>query len=266
MATPATSSTSSDPPPHDERPSTAEASCLECKAEFHYRIHWMTMDGRSYRMPPLAPELCPNCRGKAEFAETRAQLEERRRQIGRLLPKEFADANLLDLDGPLVQRPELRDFLRRWKGRTWLYIYGGVGTGKSYTMAATVRWALEAATFRDAAWVNVPDFLGDLYDSIGQQGQRRQYDLGHLKTVHLLAIDELGVGNTSQFVKGRVYELLHARWERQLPTIITSEFNLDAVGGQLGQRIASRIVQRSQQIHLEGDDLRKQLGDAEVSR
>ena len=67
----------------------------------------------------------------------------------------------------------------------------------------------------------------------------------------LLVMDDIGAGQTTEWNVGIVYQIINARYNNELPTIITSNYDLDNLGRRLSssgdtysaQRIVSRLSQ-----------------------
>lgn len=134
------------------------------------------------------------------------------------------------------------------KGKTWLLMAGAKGCGK--TVAAT--WAVDHAlnSGKTAA-----------FRAVSAVGALSQYDAGaaemeRLREVHLLVLDELGVEFASDYAKSRFFELLDARHEGCLPTILTSNLGLTEASRRLGDRIADRINGDGSSFEFGGASLR----------
>ena len=74
--------------------------------------------------------------------------------------------------------------------------------------------------------------------------------------VPVLFIDDLGTEKDSDRVRQQYGKIIDERVGNELPTVYTSNLDLDHIGKTLGDRIASRL-QVSYQIKFPDRDLRK---------
>lgn len=72
----------------------------------------------------------------------------------------------------------------------------------------------------------------------------------------LLVLDDLGTQKVTDFVEERLFAIIDGRHQRRLPTIITTNLDLEKLNDQFGRRVVSRIVEVSRFVTLTGDDLR----------
>ena len=169
----------------------------------------------------------------------------------------------LQYDEPTREKIEK---LSRWmtdnETKSSLILYGGVGTGKStliYALADTI----EATKSILKAKVNPGDCVGDMarleafpslcaisaqeLANVAMASQQNGNDIfGRYKTkVQLLAIDDLGCEPTVVKNFGTevtpVMDVIYARYNLNLPTIITTNLDFQAIKKIYGERIADRI-------------------------
>ena len=149
-----------------------------------------------------------------------------------------------------------------------LVLAGGVGAGKTHLAAAIVQAAL--AKGRDALFISAIGYLERLKSTF----EKKQTDLyvemvEHVKTVSCLAIDDLGAERPSVWTIARLYDVINARVERGIQTIVTTNYlhagamirRLEADPDGAG-RIASRLVSFGW-VTVEGEDYRRR-GDNTV--
>ena len=78
----------------------------------------------------------------------------------------------------------------------------------------------------------------------------------HCALAHLL--DDLGVEKPSERIIKQYYNIIDRRLNNLLPTIFTSNFSIEKIGNNLGDRIASRL-EMAIEIKFPKKDLRKEL-------
>lgn len=124
----------------------------------------------------------------------------------------------------------LRDIVRAWaeSPRGWLFVYGGVGNGKSHLCAAAYNEA--AARGHEAIFISMPDFLASLkalFDEANRREERDTYQarLRTYQKTQALILDDLGSERQTEWSDGVLFELLDYRYRNQLATLLSS--NLD---------------------------------------
>lgn len=120
----------------------------------------------------------------------------------------------------------------------WLALYGGVGNGKTHLLNAIANRTLSRG--QETKLVMMAELLSELRMAI--HDHKADAKLKELKQVRYLIIDELGVEYGSEWEKGKIEELLAARWANGRFTIIAS--NLDI------EEFPERIKSRFKDIHL----------------
>lgn len=189
-------------------------------------------------------------------------VERRRAQVRRLfaaarIPARFREATLATFDRTRQPRAwaVARAYVDRWEevrrdGR-WLYLWGGVGTGKSHLAYGILHELLERGVAGMA--VTVPDLMDELRPGRGDEAER----LRVLRDVDLLVLDDLGAERDTAWVTERLYMLLHGRWADSRPTVITSNLGLEELERVPGwDRIVDRIVDAARIVRMEGESYR----------
>jgi DNA replication protein DnaC len=74
--------------------------------------------------------------------------------------------------------------------------------------------------------------------------------------VRVLVLDDLGKEHTSDFNDASFDEVLRARYDKGLPTIITTNKNRDSWAGQYGKAMGSFVYEAFQSVSIIGEDLR----------
>lgn len=239
------------------------------------RVRKSAERGRVIEMPQLRPT-CPLglCDGSGvilhEDAEGRvvAELcehtvaERKRQEVERLfeaarIPSRFRGATFEAFDRS--RQPAAYEAARRYadewpavqsEGR-WLFLGGDVGTGKSHLAYAVLHALLRRGVAGLAA--TVPDLLDELRPGREDEADR----LRVLKTVPLLVLDDLGAERQTEWVTERLFIVVNARYADKLPTVITSNLQLQELERIPGwQRITDRILECAKVVHLRGESFR----------
>ena len=134
-----------------------------------------------------------------------------------------------------------------------LYIYGEAGTGKTY-FSVKIFQAL-----KDAKFIKAPRFLLSLKSNFEDRRSswKNEEMIDKLATAPILIIDDLGAEKPSDWVSETFYILIDERYSRMLPTIITSNFDLDELTQRFGDRISSRISEMCRIIKITTNDKRE---------
>src|SRR5213078_2422924 len=76
-----------------------------------------------------------------------------------------------------------------------------------------------------------------------------------IRAVPLLIVDDLGTENTTPWAREKLYQIFNHRYNHRLPTVITSNADLET----LDPRIASRICDQTlcRHIYMEAGDYRQ---------
>lgn len=161
--------------------------------------------------------------------------------------------------------------LQSWDGSTGAFLYGSVGTGKSWSASALMKrsWIRQYRITGYAPamiWMNVATVFADIRSSMQQKSSQRHDPLQPARSCWLLALDDLGSERPSAWTAEHLYVLLNERYERMLPTIVTSNYDLgqlvnrmtptDDEGSARGEQIVSRLAGMTIQVPFEGEDRR----------
>ena len=77
-----------------------------------------------------------------------------------------------------------------------------------------------------------------------------------IKTCRLLIIDDIGAERVTDWVRERMVSIINTRVSNNLTTIYTSNLSPEELRGELGDRIASRILGSSQVVEITSGDRR----------
>jgi len=118
-----------------------------------------------------------------------------------------------------------------------LYLYGGVGTGKSHLAAgAAIRLVERGYIVRVH---RASDIASRLRSAAGEDHGALESYKDRLKNVRVLVIDDFGAEHMTEFLAAEWYDLLDYRYRQYAATILTSNVAPDALSQP---RLASRFA------------------------
>ena len=144
------------------------------------------------------------------------------------------------------------------KPQGWLILKGGYGCGKTHLAAAIANRQL--ADGHPVLFVNTPDLLDHLRATFNPESTV-SYDerFDQVRNSSLLILDDLGTQSNSEWAGEKLYQILNFRYNAKLPTVITTNLDLEAIE----IRVRSRLVDLglSQIVHILAPDFRRAGGD-----
>jgi hypothetical protein len=230
-----------------------------------------TPDGRLLTDPTIEvraePCSCPI--GQALSAEVRTRRDElltrdRERRLDRLWSDLRMPAGLGDeitLDTHIDQ--EAMAIVRRWqRGETELpgLAFSGPSQGGKTTTAYLLAHE-QIQTGHGVVALTVPDLIERLTDTF-KHDERLRGDPDHppqashrqliesLQVIDFLLLDDLGVEKLSEYVERALYQILNARADAGLPTVITTNLKLEEIGHRYGDRISTRVIKACEWVPL----------------
>lgn len=182
---------------------------------------------------------CPN--NPVEHDEERRQ---RLRQLSNLhafADKRFdnfhvpTDGNEFALPGSLRETVEhCQAFAQSPNG--WVLLEGSYGSGKTHLAAAIGNTRLDHGDV--VLFLTAPDLLDHLRSTFGEQaGESYDALFERIRTTHLLILDDLGVENPSGWALEKLFQLLNHRYVEKLPTVITTNVELETLNPRLRSRL-----------------------------
>lgn len=157
-----------------------------------------------------------------------------------------------DLVGAAVEDRGKRDpIIERGKS---LLLAGDVGTGKTWNAyGAILAMAASGARF---SWQFLT--MADMFASLRPRGDvDTEGEFQRLARVGVLVLDDVGAAKVSMWTEEVLYRLINARYEWERPTLLTTNLG-DGLGGMLGDRVTSRLVQMCTQVAVDGPDRRRE--------
>ena len=140
-----------------------------------------------------------------------------------------------------------------------MFIYGPVGTGKTFLMAAMIRHYIYQGY--QCERIKFDDFCVLVRSTMNPASEETEWAMIQpLRQVDKLFIDDLGLRTTpeTQFTYNTFYTILDKRQECMLPTIICSNKTIEQLSQNFDARIASRL-KLALQLELKGEDRRESV-------
>jgi len=130
---------------------------------------------------------------------------------------------------------EARSFAENPKG--WLILRGGFGCGKTHLAAAIANFCIERGVA--VLFATVPDLLDHLRATFAPNSSVL-YDsrFDEVRTAPVLILDDLGTESGTSWAQEKLFQIINYRYNAQLPTVITTNHELE----EIPLRLRSRLV------------------------
>lgn len=164
----------------------------------------------------------------------------------------FREQRPAELRDPGELHPDVADWGRRLlEGKARDLLLGG-GTGVTKTWSA---WeALERAVAAGYAGRIVVASSAEWWETFGPPPDRT--NLRRMRRADVLVLDDVGSARVGEWERQCfLLGVLDERSAHGRPTVIT--FNVESLKDTLGERLASRLADRSTRVALDGDDRRR---------
>ncbi len=138
--------------------------------------------------------------------------------------------------------------------RGWLLFKGGFGAGKTHLAAAIANYRLKMG--QPALFIVVPDLL-DYLRATYAPNSAVTYDerFEGLRGAPLLLLDDYGAHSATPWAQEKLFQLLNFRYNAQLPTVITTNQELEEIDLRMRSRLAD--VTLCQIVHINAPDFRQ---------
>ena len=180
------------------------------------------------------------------------------------LPQSYRKITFADIALDDVARVDtfesLVDFVANYPSpdQKGLYIYGDMGVGKSFMLAAMAHELSEVAT----TIIHYPSFTIDVKNGIKDGSVKEQIDA--VKQAEVLVLDDIGAEQFSSWIRDDVLQvILQHRMIEELPTFFTSNYSFADLEAKLSngrqgdetwqaKRVMERIRFLAKEVHLKG--------------
>ena len=233
------------------------SDCLDCGEPVPYEVN---DSGRAYQ------NKCQSC----EYKRIKSKLVDDLPEIMRLngVPKRYWKASIEDFP-PAYRKLDLEKSY---------YICGSRGVGKTHLLGGIYRQLVlnkepERYTDRDCRYriyvefdnyyhgfpyfVSAPELLLEIRSTFG--GRSKNSEEGIIRKFSdkpVLLMDDLGAENASDWAVSVIFLLIDRRYNNELQTFITSNYNLNELASRLDDRISSRIAEMCEVLKMSGSDRR----------
>ncbi len=125
------------------------------------------------------------------------------------------------------------NFARERKG--WILFLGRYGCGKTHMAAAIANFAVQAAI--PTIFLTVPDLLDWMRSAYNGAEQSFEERFEEIRNIPLLVMDDLGTQNATAWAQEKLFQILNYRYLQQLPTVITTNQELEEIEGRINSRL-----------------------------
>ena len=183
------------------------------------------------------------------------------------LPQSYRKITFADIALDDVARVDtfetLVDFVANYPSpdQKGLYIYGDMGVGKSFMLAAMAHELSETKKVATTI-IHYPSFAIDVRNGIKDNSVKEQIDA--VKEAEVLVLDDIGAEQFSSWIRDEVLQvILQYRMIKELPTFFTSNYSFADLevklsNGRQGdetwqaKRVMERIRFLAKEVHLKG--------------
>ncbi|CAN5827757.1 hypothetical protein BH20CHL4_BH20CHL4_06870 [soil metagenome] len=126
----------------------------------------------------------------------------------------------------------------------WIFFHGGCGVGKTH-LAVSIGNAIKKQQNIGVYFRVVPDLLDQLRATFDPaNGVAYDDRFQQIRNAHLLVLDDLGTEQTTPWAREKLYQLINHRYNEQLPTVITSNQDIDRIEDRVRSRLLDRRLSR----------------------
>lgn len=140
-----------------------------------------------------------------------------------------------------------------------LYFYGRTGLGKTHLSLAIANEAIKKGY--NVIYGSVINFLNKMEKEKFNRSEASTDTEKLLIDADLLILDDLGAEFTTAYTVSALYNLLNSRICRGVPTIISSNLDLEEIKRRYPESIASRIIGNFSPVKFIGDDIRQIMNE-----
>ena len=133
----------------------------------------------------------------------------------------------------------------------WLTLYGHPGVGKTHLAIGILKAAPMVGRY--VGWRAAQDRLTELMRTPEYHDYWRE-----LLEAPLLLVDDIGAQHDSEWSQSQIFKLIDHRYTQELPTIFTTNWQVDGLSGRVGSRLRDR--HNGQVIRIDAPDFRIGVG------
>lgn len=179
------------------------------------------------------------------------------------IPRRYADKDYGDYewDDRNAESLDVAQWYTKLYPARWLYIHGGCGVGKTALASLIGRELLKQG--KGVLFRENQELLNELKASFDNEQVSTSAVLEKYQTCEVLILDDIGLGLLSDWGVGILEQVINERYNRDLRTIITANYDLEDLEERLGsgdkyaaRRIVSRIGGQSEILDMGQGDKR----------
>ncbi len=151
---------------------------------------------------------------------------------------------------------DLIDYSQKADESRNVFISGKVGVGKTH-LAVSLAKRIIRDSLKRVLFIAGVDLLYQIKETFDPDCEIATAEITdkHSRVPYLI-IDDLGVEKATEWVREVFYLIVNRRYNRCLPTIITTNFSYRDLALKLGDRLISRLLHDALIIKLDGKDYR----------
>jgi DNA replication protein DnaC len=108
--------------------------------------------------------------------------------------------------------------------------------------------------------VVVPNLLDELRRAVKSEEPGDLANVRRVTEKHLVVLDDLGAERVTDWVQEQLYKLINERYERMLPTVVTSNCSLQELEYRLGGPVVDRLAEMCDVVPVTGRSWRRRRG------
>ena len=136
-----------------------------------------------------------------------------------------------------------------------LFMYGKTGLGKTHLSLAIANVVIDKGY--DVYYGSIQSIMDKLEAERFGRLPREDSIKEDILSCDLLIIDDLGTEFSTQYTDAELYNIINSRTLASLPTIISTNLEINDISERYTQRIASRIIGSSMAVYFCGKDIRQ---------
>lgn len=143
-----------------------------------------------------------------------------------------------------------------------LVLVGGVGRGKTHLAAAVLQEVLRQGY--QGIFIVAVELLNEIRDSYARDSRAEGRLMSMVKETDLLVLDDLAAAERfTEWERGKIYELINARYEEEKPMVITTHRTISWVEERLGKKVVDRLLEMSGELTLlDGENYRERIAES----
>ena len=203
---------------------------------------------------------------KCKVATAAEQERVKRRFKGSKIPERYFGKTLADYDVDRLNETAVKFAKSALVKRRGAFLHGERGVGKTFLASIIAQEFLNAGL--TVVFAKVPALLSDIRDTFNGNSQFTEAELITAAcNVDLLVLDDFGLEKPTMFVGSTLCTIIDARYDKNLPTLITSNYRLEEIAKNLdhatdgenlnGSRILDRCMELYKPIFLGGKSRRR---------